>query len=262
VPGFWKHTTKPIQFVLVVDNFGIKYLKQEDLDHLIQSLKKHYDVAVDLSRKEFVKIELDWDYKNRKIHLSMAPYLQKSLQQFNNIVPTKCQDSPYPYTKPKYGARQQFAENDTSAPVGKEKQKYVQQVTGKFNWYAQGVDSTLLTPISALMAQQAKPMQATMQRVQQFIDYAATKEPAVTTYRVSNMVLAIHSDVGYLNEEGARSHAGGHHFLSENFAAPSNNGAIYNKASIIKSAMSSPAEAKIGALYINARKVVKERNIL
>jgi hypothetical protein len=23
VPGFWKHTTKPIQFVLVVDNFGI-----------------------------------------------------------------------------------------------------------------------------------------------------------------------------------------------------------------------------------------------
>jgi hypothetical protein len=35
VPGFWKHKTKPIQFVLVVDNFGIKYLKREDLDHLI-----------------------------------------------------------------------------------------------------------------------------------------------------------------------------------------------------------------------------------
>ena len=89
------------------------------------------------------------------------------------------------------------------------------------------------------MAQQAKPTQATMQRVQQFLDYAATKEPAVTTYRASDMVLAIHSDVGYLNEEGARSHAGGHHFLSKNVAAPSNNGAIYNKASIIKSVMSS-----------------------
>jgi hypothetical protein len=35
VPGFWKHKTKSIQFVLVVDDFGIKYLKQEDLDHLI-----------------------------------------------------------------------------------------------------------------------------------------------------------------------------------------------------------------------------------
>jgi hypothetical protein len=85
----------------------------------------------------------------------------------------------------------------------------VQQVTGKFNWYAREVDGTLLTPISALSAQQAKPTQATMKRVEKFLDYAATQEPAVTTYRVSDMVLAIHSDVGYLNEEEARSRAGG-----------------------------------------------------
>jgi predicted class III extradiol MEMO1 family dioxygenase len=42
VPPLWKHKTKPIQFVLVVDNYGIKYLKKEDLDHLIQTLEKHY----------------------------------------------------------------------------------------------------------------------------------------------------------------------------------------------------------------------------
>jgi acyl-coenzyme A synthetase/AMP-(fatty) acid ligase len=72
------------------------------------------------------------------------------------------------------------------------------------------------------------------------------------------MVLAIHSDAGYLNKEGARSHA----FLSENVTNPSNNSAIYNEASIIKAVMSSAAEAKIGALYINARKGVKVRNIL
>jgi len=78
-----------------------------------------------------------------------------------------------------------------------------------------------------------------MKRVKQFLDYAATQEPAVTTYHASDMVLAIHSNVGYLNEEGARSRVGGHHFLSENVDNPSNNGAIYNKASIIKSVMSS-----------------------
>jgi hypothetical protein len=75
-------------------------------------------------------------------------------------------------------------------------------VTGKFNWYARAVDGTMLTPISALTAQQAKPTQATMKKVQHFLDYAATQEPAVTTYRASDMVLAIHSDAGYLNEEG------------------------------------------------------------
>ena len=151
---------KPIQFVLVVDDFGIKYL-----DHLIRSLEKYYEVAVDLDGKEFVKIELDWDYNNKQVHLLMAPYLQKALQQFDNIVSTKRQHSPYPYTEPKYGAKQQFAKYDTSAPVGKDEQKYVQKVTGKFNWYARGVDSSLLTPISALVDQQAKPTQATMQRV-------------------------------------------------------------------------------------------------
>ncbi len=205
VPGFWKHKTKPIQFVLVVDDFGIKYLKQEDLDHLIRLQEKHYDVTVDLEGKEFVKIRLDWDYENRKVHLSMVPYLQKALRRFNNIVPTQRHDSPYPHIKPKYGVKQQFAEYNMSAPVGQDEQKYVQQVTGKFNYYARGVDGTLLMPISALTAQQAKPTQGTMKQVQHFLDYAAKQEPAVTTYRASDMVLAIHSNAGYLSEEGARS---------------------------------------------------------
>ncbi len=63
---------------MIVDNFGIKYFTMEDLDHLINTLKKYYDVKVDPEGKELVKIELDWDYKNRKVHLSMKPYLNKS----------------------------------------------------------------------------------------------------------------------------------------------------------------------------------------
>jgi hypothetical protein len=34
----------------------------------------------------------------------MAPYLQKALHQFDNVVPTKHEDSPYPHVEPKYGA--------------------------------------------------------------------------------------------------------------------------------------------------------------
>jgi hypothetical protein len=146
--------------------------------------------------------------------------------------------------------------------VGADGQKHVEQVTGKFNWYARPVDGTLLTPISALTAQQCKPMQATMKRLQQFLNYAATQEPAVTTYHANDMVLAIHSDASYLNEEEARSRAGRRHFLSENVPFPANIGAIYNKASIIKAAMLSAVESKIGSLYMNACKGVEEQNIL
>eukprot|EP00804_Cyclotella_cryptica_P000393 CCRYP_008697-RA/>CCRYP_008697-RA protein AED:0.46 eAED:0.44 QI:0/0/0/1/0/0/2/0/192 len=81
----------------------------------------------------------------------------------------------------------------------------------------------------------------------------ATQEPAVLTYRKSDMILAVHSDAGYLNEENARSRAGGHHFLSEDVPLPPNNGAIHNVAEIIKAVMSSAAEAETGS---------RERNIL
>ena len=125
----------------------------------------NYGVTVDLKGKEYSKIELDRDYAKSKVHLSMAPYLQKALRQFDNTVPTQLHDSLYPYIEPKYGAKQQFAEYDTSAPAWEKEQKYIQEVAGNFNWYAQAVNGTMLTPISALMAQQAKPTQATMKWV-------------------------------------------------------------------------------------------------
>ncbi len=81
-----------------------------------------------------MKIELDWDYDKGQVHLSMQPYLQKALRQFDNIVPSKHQDSPYPHVEPKYGAKEQFAEYDTSPPAGPEAQKHVQKVNGKFLW--------------------------------------------------------------------------------------------------------------------------------
>jgi hypothetical protein len=70
------------------------------LDHIVWSLEKHYNVAVDLDGKEFVKIEFDWDYENKRVHLSMAPYLQKALRQFDNLVTTHRHDSPYPHIDP------------------------------------------------------------------------------------------------------------------------------------------------------------------
>ncbi len=55
-----------------------------------------------------------------------------------------------------------------------------------------------------------------MERVRQLLDYAASQEEAVLTYHASNMILAVHSDTGYLNESKSRSWAGGHFFLSHN----------------------------------------------
>ncbi len=152
VPALWKHNKRPTQFVLVVDDFGIKYFSTDDLNHLHDTLKQYYAIKLDPEGKEYVKINLDWDYEHKKVHLSMIPYLENSLRQFDNVIPTKRQQSPYPHVKPTYGAKQQFAEYDESDPVDDEKRKHIQKVTGKFLWYARGVDGTLLTPLSAIAA--------------------------------------------------------------------------------------------------------------
>jgi hypothetical protein len=47
IPGLWKHTTRPISFTLVVDNFGVKYMRKEDIDHLIKAIKDKYELTKD-----------------------------------------------------------------------------------------------------------------------------------------------------------------------------------------------------------------------
>ena len=48
-PGLWCHVWKNITFCLVVDDFGIKVTNMHNMDHLINALKEHYTVAVNMT---------------------------------------------------------------------------------------------------------------------------------------------------------------------------------------------------------------------
>ena len=133
---------------------------------------------------------------------------------------------------------------------------------GTFLYYGRAVDSTMLTALSAIASAQAEPTEETMTRCKQFLDYAATHQDAILTYKASDMVLVVHSDASYLSEPKARSRAGGHFFLSSYCEDPADNGAVLNLAQLIKPVMSSAAEAEVGALYINAREAVPQRMTL
>jgi hypothetical protein len=62
--------------------------------------------------------------------------------------------------------------------------------------------------ISAIASQAATPTKDTMEQTLQLLDYIATQEEAVFTYRASNMKLAMHSNASYLDEPQAHSRAG------------------------------------------------------
>jgi hypothetical protein len=120
----------------------------------------------------------------------------------------------------------------------------------------------MLPALGSLATQQANPTQNTKKLVHQFLDYAATHPDAIITYQASNMVLAGHSNASYLLETNACSRAGGHFFMSNDEAIPSNNGAILTISQIIKAIMSSAAEAEIAALYINCKEAILARHTL
>ena len=65
-------------------------------------------------------------------------------------------------------------------------------------YYAPSVNPTMLIALGSITAQQANPMDHTMQKLKQLLDYAATYTDAITTYHISNMVLAGYSDDSYI----------------------------------------------------------------
>ena len=58
-PGLWKHVTRPVQFTLVVNDFGVKYTGEEYVQHLINALQKHYTISIDWTGSLYCGITLD-----------------------------------------------------------------------------------------------------------------------------------------------------------------------------------------------------------
>jgi hypothetical protein len=262
VHGLWKHDTWPIQFTLVVDNFGVKYVGKKHAQHLKNTLEEHYKLTCNWTGTQYIRITLDWDYKKRQVHLSMPNHMKKALKQIQHIA-GKLQHSLYPSVPIQYGVKKQYAMQESTAPLLDDKAKcFIQQVCGKLLFLGRAVDSTLLCPISAIAFQSSKPTTDTMQQTLQLLDYLATQEDAVLSYHASDMVLAVHSNANYLSEPKACSRARGHFFLSSDTTIPPNNGAVLNIAHIIKNVMSSATKAELAGLYIMARKAVYIRIIL
>ena len=62
-PGYWWHVWRPIDFTLVVDDFGVGYEGNEHALHLLQTLRQYYKaVSVHWTGTLYCGITLKWDY--------------------------------------------------------------------------------------------------------------------------------------------------------------------------------------------------------
>ena len=66
--------------------------------------------------KKHIGLTFDWDYKGRKVHLSIPGYVETSMKYFQQKVPIKPEDKLYQHIPPTDGAWQQYTEPEDEAP--------------------------------------------------------------------------------------------------------------------------------------------------
>ena len=74
--GLWKHISRPIQLTLVVDDFGVKYTRRKDAEHLLGVLEKEFTaVSIDWDGALYCGIKLDWNYEGKWLDISIPGYM-------------------------------------------------------------------------------------------------------------------------------------------------------------------------------------------
>ncbi len=234
-------------FNLCVDDFSIKYIGTENLQHLYDALRTEtYEIVENWEGDLYCGITLKWNYTKLYNDLSMAAYVTKQLTRYGHIPPLKPQHCPYAPNPMNFGK-----DNQTPSPINDSPllddtgKKQNQQIVGGFLYYAQAVDPTILMALSDIATQQAAPTENTMKQVNQFLDYMWTHPDAIIRYRASDMILNVHSDAFYLSAPWQ------HSTIWRNPIKL--NGAIHITCTILKSVAASAAEARLGAHFLNAQ---------
>jgi hypothetical protein len=128
----------------VVDNFGVKFVNKNDVDHLISSIKKTYTLTKDWTGSLYCGITLKWDYVSRTVDISMPGYIKKKLQEYKHIMPKKLQTCPYSPGPKRFGTEAQAPLPPNASPrLDAKGIKQVQQIVGSILYYARAVDMTV-----------------------------------------------------------------------------------------------------------------------
>ena len=107
-PGLWRHTWRPIMFALVVDDFGVECVDQEHAQHLIITLQENYEITADCAGTKFLGIDLEWNYSDHTVRLSMKNYIIDVLKRFQHKLSAKPHHAPHHHNKPTYGSNVQY----------------------------------------------------------------------------------------------------------------------------------------------------------
>ena len=84
--GLWRHKWRPIQFCLVVDDFGVEYVGKQHAVHLATIFKNH-NITEDWEGNKYAGIDLKWDYDKRTCRATIDGYILDLRKEIQHIQP-------------------------------------------------------------------------------------------------------------------------------------------------------------------------------
>jgi hypothetical protein len=153
-PGLWNHKWRPIQFCLIVDDFGVENVGLEYFSHLRNVLKKFHGVQFNMAGNKFASIDIKWDFA---IPISVASVCPATSRTFSSSLNIPIQPNPVSCDTNACQSPMVLRPNSPQRPILQSNLTYtkkcrIQEIVGLLLYYAQAVNNKLLVALSAIAA--------------------------------------------------------------------------------------------------------------
>ena len=92
-PGPWRHTWRLIIFCLIVNDFGVEYVRKQHALHLKQALAEHYEITENWKGDLYSGINIEWNYDpnhyKRTVRLAMDYYISNLRVKYDHPEPKR-----------------------------------------------------------------------------------------------------------------------------------------------------------------------------
>ena len=261
-PCLFRHVSRPITFVLVVDDFGVKYQNRDDFDFLVSCLSRLYHVKSHPIASKFLGFALSHNRAKRTLSLSYPGYIAALLLRLRPLG-VKPATTPAIYHPPLYGSSTpQSASTDSSPLASLQQRKELEIAVGYLLYYGRCVDGRVLPATCALASALTTATLNTMADLERLLGYASMHPNGMKVFRPSSMILDVFTDASYLSRPKAGSVAGSFHHLARVHDPDFINAPISVHSTRIPVVCSSVQEAEHAGTFAAAKIADGERQVL
>jgi Reverse transcriptase (RNA-dependent DNA polymerase) len=152
------------QFTIVwhVDDLKLSHISETVMDEEVKWLESIYGPLVGSKGNQHTYLGMDLDFDNRKLKVTMIPYLQEIIDEFPDEI-GKASSTP--------AALHLFDESDDPVPLSAEKSKIFHHTVAKVLWAAIRARPDLLTTLSYLTCKVKNPDEDDYKKLKRMLSY-------------------------------------------------------------------------------------------